>query len=400
LSSIGRSLQRLRGAAADAEGWIRFDEALLELAALLAAWRTAAAPTTVDAALARLADAVAAPALGALLAGSVTAIRMREVIRVAEIDGAPPDVLDALRLVGRALVERTEIQSLTLAPPTASALERLAQRRGCDPRALLDEFTTAVETGDLDYRNRVLPRLAALPLDHPESYSGDPRIDEAARGLLERVHSIHPFYTHKKWLRFVEALVALLKYVQKVRDVMPSFVRCEAAEGLGQHASEADLQQDVFLHLRDAFGYSAIYEMMRVGGGRSDAGVVFDDCRFPIEIKHEFSDVSRTHVHEAYVAQTDVYAASSDRIGFLAILDLRAENAASHARARRGLSASSLYGLTEGAWVDSLPADPNVADARASAVVVLLVPGNRPMPSGMTTYARRPPGAERRGGGA
>jgi hypothetical protein len=347
-----------------------------------------------------LAEVVAAPSLGALLAGSVTVIRMREVIRVAEIDGAPPDVLDALRLVGRALVERTEIQSLTVAPPTASALERLAQRRGCDPRALLDEFTTAIETGDLDYRNRVLPRLAALPLDHPESYSGDPRIDEAVRGLLEGVHRIHPSYSRTKWLRFVETLVALLTYVQEVRDVMPSFVRCEADEGLGQRASERELQEGVFRHLREEFGYGAIYEMTRVGGGRSDTGVVFDDCRFPIEIKHEFADVRRTHVHEAYVAQTDAYAASSDVIAFLAILDLRAENAASHAKARHDLAARSLYGLTEGAWVDSLPADPNIADARPSAVVVLLVPGNRPMPSGMTTYAKRPRGAERRGGGA
>jgi hypothetical protein len=389
VSSIVRTIRRMEGAIGEADQWIQFDKALLELATLLADWRGAPALTGIDVALARLADLVAAPALGALLATSVSTLRLQAVIRAAESDAAPPAVLDALRRLGGALSAREDTRKLAADPSVARAIESLARRRGREPSVFLAELVTAIDGGDVSYRTRVLPRLAALPLDHPASYSGDPGVDEVTRVILDGVHELYPAYDRTKWACFVDVLVVLLGHVEELRNTLPDFTRCEASDGLGQRASEKDLQLSLFRRLRDEFGNAAAYELTRVGGGRSDSGVSFGTCRFPIEVKHEYSDVTREHVHGAFLAQTDAYAASTDDIGVLLVLDLRSENAAGHAKSAGG-EVRSLYGLGEGAWVDSLPPDPGITDARPKAIVVLLVPGNRPTPSGMTTYSRRP----------
>ena len=56
---------------------------------------------------------------------------------------------------------------------------------------------------------------------------------------------------------------------------------------------------------------------------------------------------------------------------------------------------AALYHLRDSFWVESLPADPEIPDATSKVVVVGLLPGNRPLPSSMSTYSKRPASARR-----
>lgn len=167
---------------------------------------------------------------------------------------------------------------------------------------------------------------------------------------------------------------------------------------MGQRASERDLQKALFSWLRQRFDDSVVYEFNPLGGGRVDAGLQFPECKIPIEIKHEFTSISPEHVREHYLLQADIYAATSDRVSFLLILDLRDTHAQKHrarkTKARRGEEKTemvSLYSWQEGFWVDALPVDPQVPRARPKAIVICAIPGNRPAPSSTTKYSVRPP---------
>jgi hypothetical protein len=390
LSSLVGALERIRTLLETAEGWIHFDEGVLEVATLLADWRSSPSPTAVEGALSKLAFEPTAPSVGVLLARSVSQLRMQNVIDALTRTGARADVLAAARLVARGLAGQNEALNLLRSQPVARRVQKLAARVNADPATFLPGLLDAIDTSDPTYLRRMLPRLAALPLDHPDAYSGDPTVDALARDILADMHQIlHP-YDSTRWARAVEVLIMLLGHIQEIRDTLPDFTLCDADGGLGQHASERHLQDSVYRRLRERFGHCAVYEGTRIGGGRPDNGVAFPECRFPIEVKHDFTNVSRDHVKVAYLAQADAYAASTDDLAFVLVLDLRDQNKNRHSSNASKVAPRSLYSLHEGAWVDTLPADKSVTGARSKCVVVLLVPGNRPRPSSTTAYSRRP----------
>jgi putative transposase len=122
--------------------------------------------------------------------------------------------------------------------------------------------------------------------------------------------------------------------------------------------SKRDLQEHLFQSLRLKFNRNVSYEHARIGGGRPDNGLRFQECFFPIEVKHEFNSINPRAIHEDYLTQPDIYAAATDLVAFLLVLDLRNHNAAGHVdrakeRRRRGQPAdhTSLYTLEEGFWV-------------------------------------------------
>ena len=139
------------------------------------------------------------------------------------------------------------------------------------------------------------------------------------------------------------------------------------AEEESAELGEPDRPQYVFKALRREYGRAVHWEPTRISGGRGDAGVYFPEWAFPIEVKAEYRDVTRSHLRTVFLTQPDRYAADQDRIAYLLVLDLRAENA----RAR-----TPLYSLRESFWVDGLPTDPQITGAQPNAVVVGLFPGN------------------------
>lgn len=119
-------------------------------------------------------------------------------------------------------------------------------------------------------------------------------------------------------------------------------------------------------------------------------------------MKHEFKTIDPDHVRSNYLAQSDAYATATDRVSFLALLDLRDGNAAGHrlrtAKARKGrreIAPTALYHLRDSFRVECLNPDPDIPTATSKIIVVGIIPGNRPLPSGMSHYSPRPKSARR-----
>lgn len=372
---IADGFTRIAGAMRDVEEWTNFDEALVELAAVLRLmWQVAPGASSggIVAALGAVEVNVVVPRLGPLLDRAVGRARLRRVIENHEARYGHDDrAATLLRLHEAGMREYV----CTAAP---------------DARVFVDiERAVAAEPTD----------SILLPLDHPACYGNDPSVHRAVRPLLDAAMArLGADYPLAPRLKFADLLVHLVQIIRDIRDFLPDFALCEEDGGLGQRASEGDLQEYIFRRLREKYGRDALWESSPIGGGRSDSGVRFSECEIPIEVKAEYRDVTREHVESNYVGQADDYATQRDGLAFLLILDARAENSSRHVIRRRATRKAGrtdgpgvkLYPLNEAFWVTGLPVDPQITAARQNAVVVGLVQGNCAKPSSTTTYSGRP----------
>lgn len=389
--------------------WTNFDEALVELAAIyrLLLHRGEQNLGRLDSILAVLAPQLVAPHLGSIVMRSIQQVRFKRVIEryiVAQGDDEIAQGLQAIYAEGLKSVEVIQnFSSEALARITAAA-----ERLGAEPNFFLRGIGEALESGQIAEwaKNYDFPS-PPLAIDYPGLLGDDPQVDMTARTLLGTIAAQIAPYPPQQWHQLTKVCVNLIQITQQIRDDLPLYTLAahetkRGQPGKGQQATEEDLQKDVSDRLRLCYGRSAGYEITGIGGGRSDTGLKFQDCEFPIEMKAEYRNVERQHIHDHYIAQVDTYAAMRDRIAFILILDLRdihAGGASQKAMGKRKRSQPvtdqvveqySLYSLQESFWIDQLPVDPQIENAKNNAVVVGLVPGNRSKPSLTTKYSRKP----------
>jgi hypothetical protein len=397
------ALQRSVSISNAAEDWTNFDAVLLDLATIHALVRN----QTVDVeyrsrfgkAIRALADIVVLPPLGPVL---IRILGRRRLTRVIEQYESRPEkdttLVESLRALEQVALASEAGLSESLHHDRFPHLGDVALRLNASSAEVLRNFLEAVDSNSV---GRWIEQAGLDPvrlhIDHPGLFGADPSIHDAVLVVLEQLHTRLRSYPRMKWLRLLQSVEAIVSFVHRVRDTMPRYTLCTEDDGLGQAASEHDLQEDLFAALRMKFGRSVSYEITRVGGGRPDNGLSFDECFFPIESKAEFRTVERQHIHDGYIAQTSFYAAASSRVAFLMVLDLRDVNAAGHVsrtkqrrRQKQPPAHHSLYTLEDGFWIDGLPLDPQLPHMKPQVVVVCLVPGNRPRPSSTTTYSVRP----------
>lgn len=405
---IADALHGAAVATGTAEEWTNFASVLEGLARLHAQVRgetaTAGQDGRFSVASAAIADRVFAGSLGPLLARVVQQKRLARITQEYVLAHGDDKVAQGLRALERAAAVFAFAADPSLNDGLAGQVIDLAAQAGRRPASLLQEVIEALS------ERRIAPwaeeaglTSGPLPIERPDLYGDDPAVDEVVRPLLHRVAELLGDYPTHKWVRMVDVLVSIVRFTHYIRDSTQDYLLCAEDGGLGQRASEGDIQDHLFEWLRSLFGRKAVYELTRIGGGRIDTGVEFEIARFPIEVKHEFDSVSPEHVRVNFLAQSDIYATAADRIAFLIVLDLRASNAAGHQVQRRAarksesnLTVPGLYHIRDSFWVESMPADPDLPTATTKAVVVGLVPGNRPLPSSMTTYSKRPASARKR----
>lgn len=101
------------------------------------------------------------------------------------------------------------------------------------------------------------------------------------------------------------------------------FLFAETAGGLGQKAKERHLQDDFYNKMHMLPGVKLRYEPEQITPGRPDlAFICSGDIIFPIEVKCEKKDVSRSHINQRYIAQSQHFAAALEQVGFLFVLDI------------------------------------------------------------------------------
>jgi hypothetical protein len=390
----------------ESQDWTNFDKALVELASLLTLSRPASTGLDIDA---RIDSAIMAvpsvviPPLGPVLLRSVGRRRLSRVREQYVLQYGHDDIARTLQAIEQAAANSDYLPDDMV--HESDHLSRLAIQMNEAPANLVRHLMEALEQHPSDEWMRQLGiGSIPLPIDRPTFYGGDHVTDEVMRPLLTTIRTqLGNGYPPIKWERLISVLEVIVRLAHYLRDLPPSFMLSKESGGVGQNASEGDLQDRVFEAIRQEFGQKAIYEHQRIGGGRPDTGVMFEECRFPIEVKHEFSSIERDHIHEHYLAQADLYAACTDGVALLLILDLRASNSAAHTTRRRAAKRTmpeqvfSFSALGDNFWIDQLPPDPQITNAKPAVVIVGIFPGNRFRPSEATLYSRRPQKSQSQG---
>lgn len=269
--------------------------------------------------------------------------------------------------------------------PQFAQIRALASQHGWSTDDVLEDL--AVSLADLD-PTRLIQRIGlqgTLPVSQALLSTLTPDNELVVRKVVLELQGIIGAYPSAHWEHLTRVLGALVEQTRYLRKYLPEFLRVEP-QGKGQTAREGDLQDDLRRALHARFSDQLSDEHRGIAGGRVDLMVTFADARFPIEVKHEFRDVSRVHIQQNYLVQADLYAGESNRITFLMILDLRDHSKPDSVTGQP----ISLYSLEESFWVQSLDPDPQIVNAKRNGVVIGLVPGNRQHPSDTTNYSNAP----------
>lgn len=401
LSHADRTLNALIDAhksASEARRWLDIRTALLRLSATMAALMNCSLGhlyTLLGTAVSQLTVICISPKIGGILAREIGKERIAAAIQDANCN-APRSVAPLTALAE--LLDLAESDRTLISETARTRLAELGRATGRPAEEILEGLNNAIQDGNIGpWVERLIPDRVLLPIYPAEPYGADPTVHCATVAVLEQLRSTLANYDSGHWRQLVTVVEAIVQAAHRIRDDLPDYCLCQLDGGIGQTASEADLQNDVFNDLRRRFGNRCMYERARIAGGRSDSGVRFDEAEFPIEVKHEFQYIDRDHIRDNYLGQPTDYACSRQRVSFLLVLDLRASNAAGHKdnlkKSKKGnhaLQETSLYTLKESFWCESLPVDAAITNAQPNAIVVGLFPGNRPRPSSRTGYSERP----------
>jgi hypothetical protein len=168
-----------------------------------------------------------------------------------------------------------------------------------------------------------------------------------------------------------DALVRLtLKFLRSRQDTQPSSYSRRMAYLFARRKGEnppleRELADDYHEFLSgNNLGGALHSEVRDIGGGRVDVLVEYGTHHFVAELKREFTDASPTALRE-YLGQAASYQGTNVTLGILLVLDLTPKQRAPHVRSN--------------AWVEIVPA--MAGGDLQRYVVVVRVPGNRPVPS-------------------
>lgn len=401
---IADALKRAILSTQNAEDWTNFDDALIELASLYALISSldemASDFTLPSKAYLTIAENIFVPQLGPILKAAVGRRRLAKVTEKYLATHGEDKIAIGLRAFESAVNaidqanDKLENEFISSSINISSQIAQVSSAFGQSPEALLANFLLARNQGtDHVLFQQFGLGLVSLPIDRPELLCGNNSVHEVSFKILNDLKIHLGSYPNNKFARLITVVSSIVSFASKVFDDLPDYVKCQEDGGMGQDASEKDLQKNLFAWLRLNFNHQAVYELT-LAGGRVDNGLIFPECRIPIEVKHEFNSIDPKHIQNNYLIQADIYAASSDRVSFLLILDLRDTQAKKHRKrippAQRSMHQGEIvssYSWQDGFWVASLPADSQLPHAKPQAIIVGLIQGNRPIPSSTTRYS-------------
>lgn len=407
---ISNSFRKIVESIATSNEWTNFDEALVDLVSVCALFRAReeAESFKLDKSFEKIIPNVVLPKIGPVLSKAISRTRFSKVIENYTNSNGNDSISQGLRFLHTYATqnEYSDVLNSDSESPALVLLKEEIERSGRDSNFFIANLSEALSEGKIEkWAERFQYISSPLSIDHPELFGNNPQIDEAVRGILKEIRERLGDYPEHKWLRLIGICEAIVQSVHQIRDDIPPYCLSDNPPkgkkgGKGQNANEHDLQEDLYQRLFLKFGSCVDYEPTRIAGGRSDLCLAFSECEIPIEVKAEYRNIQRDHIRGNYLAQTDLYAAMRDRASFLMILDLRASNSGVEkkqisggketTRKNRQSPLYSPYTLKESLYIDGLPSDPQIENAQKKAVIVVLVPGNRPKPSWGTRYSQRP----------
>ena len=226
-------------------------------------------------------------------------------------------------------------------------LKQLSSKLPADKKASLDHFfnnCTSVNLGEINPITEQLLREILKGVESNSSY----KIEKVQRGFHILLYQSIIFLESR--MNFTQMDSKRVSYLYQNLPL----------------PMEVTLQDDFhdFL-IGNLFDANISVEKSNVAGGRVDVSVAFSSFNFSVEIKRDSKDCSFESIRSKYLGQAAEYLGTDVKLGFLMVLDLTDKS-------------SGIRSMGSNVKVEIVKKD---NDPIESAIVVIVVPGNRKTPS-------------------
>lgn len=217
---------------------------------------------------------------------------------------------------------------------------------------------------------------------HQEIYdicTGDVVGNEIFQHVIATIKSEIPSYNQKKLSEFKRILEEIIKYliltIKSKRDIDFNLFYLEEHGGGGSKVSEREFQDNLYRYLqRSKIAYGVQEESINfANGGRVDIVFRLKDFVFPVELKKTNRPISRQSIRDKYLEQIHTYTYGYNQLGIFMVLDLSEKN-------------KPVNNVRELVYVDHLAPLYDLGNKYPDHIVVVIIPGNKYMPSDKSTY--------------
>jgi hypothetical protein len=205
--------------------------------------------------------------------------------------------------------------------------------------------------------------------------------DEVLNSLKKKIATLLPDLDIEKQRIFFDVLAHVIRYAYHSHwgydksKFLFLFSR-NVTGGIGADAKEGHLQDSLFESLKHtSMAQYFEYEKGKVAsGGRVDIIFQCDKMRIPIEVKKTDESPTLEGIEKYYIAQAQTYASAYDQLGVFVLLDLSDKEKNPIPNFKDWFNLHHLLPAT------SLPVN------HPDYVVSVVIPGNKLLPSMMSTY--------------
>lgn len=215
--------------------------------------------------------------------------------------------------------------------------------------------------------------------DNFDVITGDHTGQEIYLNIKKEIEEKLPRYSKKKLNAFLRILEETIRYlvlsIKSKRNNKFKYLYTQKNDGLGDSASERDFQDSLFEHfMYSNIAYGADEEIINFAdGGRIDIVFNIQDDKFPIELKKTKEAISKEAIREKYLEQIHTYIYGYNQLGIFAVLDLTEKVA----------PVNDVRNLV---YLDHIRPLYDLEDKYPDYIVVIIIPGNKPLPSEKSTY--------------
>ncbi|QOR65099.1 hypothetical protein IM538_14795 [Cytobacillus suaedae] len=209
--------------------------------------------------------------------------------------------------------------------------------------------------------------------------TGDSTGEEMFFEVISSINRSLPKYSPKKLSVFKRILEEMIRYliltIKSKRTNDFNLFYAEKHGGKGSKVTEREFQDNMYKHFQYSnIAYGAEEEINNfTDGGRIDIVFKIQNYTFPIELKKTTKLITKESIREKYLEQIHSYVYAYDQLGIFVVLDLNEKT-------------KPINGVRELIYVDHLEPQYELDNKYPDYIVVMIIPGNKLLPSEKSTY--------------
>jgi hypothetical protein len=203
--------------------------------------------------------------------------------------------------------------------------------------------------------------------------------EEIFNRILRSIEEKIPDYSKEKlqiFMSIVEEVIRYLILTVRFKKEEFKFLYTEKYGGKGDKATERDLQDSLYKHfMYSNIAYASREEIRNFAdGGRIDIVFNIGNYEFPVELKKTKKEITKESIRKKYLEQVSTYIYAYQQLGIFVLLDLNEKE-------------KPVNDIRDLVYLDFMQPLYDLGNKFPDYIVVVIIPGNKPLPSDKSEYS-------------